>query len=260
MSYKNSVIKRQFRKMAIVAIFISIMSSSIFGLNPYDYPVKTIFIDPGHGGKDAGASRDYDFIDYTLNEKDINLALANKVSSLLQSYYIDINVYQTRVNDEFLSLWERSQVCPLTPLPPKTSCLYVSLHVNASENEDASGFEVFTKLPPSEKKLVLFDSNTPTQNIPFFTSESNDDLNDDLFSKSVELANNINNSISSYFPDATNRGVKNDNLYVLNVSKTPAVLIEIAFLSNKDEAKNLIDDDYLNEMAFAIFEGISKSL
>jgi N-acetylmuramoyl-L-alanine amidase len=254
------LIKREWFKTTILTILLLSFSSSIFAINPYNYPVKTIFIDPGHGGKDFGASRDYDFIDYTLKEKDINLVLANKLSSLLQARYSDIKVYQTRIDDEYLSLQERSQVCYLTPLPPKTSCLYISLHVNASNNTKAKGFEVFTKLPPSEKKITLFDNNTPLQNIPFFSSESNDDLNKDMYFKSIEMAKNINNSMVSYFPTAINRGLKSDNLYVLNVCKNPSVLVEIAFLSNEDDARNLIDDEYLSEMALCIFEGISKSL
>ncbi len=257
---KRKEAKRVLITVLLFSITSFIFATSIFARNPYNYPVKTIFIDPGHGGKDSGASRNYDFIDYTLNEKDINLTIANKVSSLLQARYEDIRVYQTRIDDEFLSLQERSQVCYLTPLKPKSSCLYISLHVNASNNTDAQGFEVFTKLPAVEKKIILFDENTPFKNIPFFSCESNDELNDNLYNKSVELATNINSSIASSFQAASNRGVKSDNLYVLNVCRNPAVLVEIAFLSNEDEARNLVDDEYLSEMALAIFEGISKSL
>lgn len=252
--------KKIFCRYFIVTILMVTISSSIFAINPYNYPVKTIFIDPGHGGRDAGASRDYDFLESTLNEKDINLKLATKISLLLQSSFKDIKVYQTRVDDEYLSLWERSNISAITPLAPKTSSLYISLHVNASANTDASGFEVFTKLSPSQKRLVLFDSNTPLENIAFFSSETNDKLNFDLYAKSTSLAKNINDSMVSYFPTTKNRGIKNEDLYVLNVSKTPAVLVEIAFLSNEEEAKNLVNDDYLNTMAQAIFEGISKSL
>lgn len=260
MIYKVDLKKRRLCKIFIMTLLLLAFSSSVFAFNPYNYPVKTIFIDPGHGGKDSGASRSYDFINYELNEKDINLTLANKVSTLLQARYPDIKVYQTRIDDEFLSLQERSQVCYLTPLEPKSSCLYISLHANASNNTDAKGFEVFTKLPPSKKKLILFDGNTPIQNIPFFSSESNDDLNDDLYLKSIELGKNVNDSMASYFPTAINRGLKSDNLYVLNVCKNPSILIEIAFVSNEDDARNLIDDEYLSEMALAIFDGISKSL
>lgn len=260
MRYKKNLKKRKLCKIAMITISLLFLTTSIFAYNPYNYPVKTIFIDPGHGGKDAGALRDYDFIDYTLNEKDINLKLANKVSYLLQRRYSDIDVYQTRFDDVYLTLRERSQVCYLTPLKPKTSCLYISLHVNASTNTRAKGFEVYTKLPPTEKKLTLFDANTPVKNIPFFSSESNDSLNDDLYLKSVECATNILDSIEAAFPTSKNRGVKSDNLFVLNVCKSPAVLVEIAFISNEEEARNLISEDYLNEMALAIFDGISKSL
>jgi N-acetylmuramoyl-L-alanine amidase len=255
MSFKSIV-----KNNLMVLLILGIAQLSIFASNPYEFPVKTVFIDPGHGGNDSGASRAYDFLSYKLDEKDITLKLANKVSFILKSRYPDINVYQTRIIDEYLSLQERSEVCYLTPLPPKTSCIYISLHVNASTNTSANGFEVFTKLPPSEKTITLFDDQTPKQNIPFFSTESNDELNEDMYEKSIEIAHDIDESIAESFPSATDRGVKNDNLYVLNVARAPGVLIEVAFISNEDEAKQLVDENYLNQMALAISDGISKSL
>ncbi|MBK5200148.1 MAG: N-acetylmuramoyl-L-alanine amidase [Spirochaetaceae bacterium] len=243
----------------IILIFMLILTStSLFAINPFDYPVKTIFIDPGHGGKDVGASRTWDFAGGVVNEKDITLKIANKVSTILQKEHSGINVYQTRLEDEYLSLQERSEICYLTLIEPKSSVIYISIHVNAVENIIPNGFEIFTK--EKNDKKILFDQNTPIENIPFFSTESSSSLNSDINVKSFELATNVEQSLSTTFPLATNRGIKQADLYVLNVSRAPSILIEVGFLSNEDDARNLLNDTYLHKMASSIARGISSSL
>ncbi len=245
-------------KTFIIAFMLFFLSFPLFAQNPFNYPVKTIFIDPGHGGKDTGATRNWDFAGGVVNEKDITLELSNKVSTILQSEHRDINVYQTRVSDEYLSLQERSEICYLTPLEPKTSVIYVSIHVNAFNTTNPSGFEVFTKEKNDNK--ILFDELTPLENIPLFSSKSLPQLNSDLYDKSYELAKNVEESLVNSFPDEVNRGIKQDALYVLNVSRAPSILIEVGFLSNEDDARKLTTSSYLDKMAIAIASGISASL
>lgn len=245
-------------KLIVLTFMLILINVSLFAINPFNYPIKTIFIDPGHGGKDTGASRIWDFAGGTVNEKDITLKIANKVSTILQKKYSDINVYQTRVDDEYLTLQERSEICYRTLIEPKTSVIYVSIHVNAVEDNTPSGFEIFTKNENDNK--ILFDQKTPIENIPFFSSEPSSKLNSDLYAKSYELATNVESSLSSYFPLATNRGIKQDELYVLNVSRAPSILIEVGFLSNEEDAKNLLNEEYLDKIAYAIAIGISSSI
>lgn len=245
-------------KFIILNLMLFFINISLFSLNPFNYPVKTIFIDPGHGGRDTGASRSWDFAGGVVNEKDITLKIANKVSTFLQKENNDLNVFQTRVSDEYLSLQERSEISYLTILEPKTSVIYISIHVNAVKSDFPNGFEIFTKKKNDNK--ILFDQRTPIENIPFFSVESSQLLNNDLYNKSLELAKNVEKSLIANFPFATNRGIKQEDLYVLNVSRAPSILIEVGFLSNELDAKNLLNDEYLNILAKAISNGILSSI
>ncbi|PHV69669.1 N-acetylmuramoyl-L-alanine amidase [Sporanaerobium hydrogeniformans] len=103
---------------------------------------KTIVIDPGHGGSDAGAARE------GITEKDINLSIALKVQQLLQEK--GVNVVMTRVNDTKVSLETRVQMSN-----DSKADLFVSIHQNALEDHVTYGIETwFEKTSPESKKLA----------------------------------------------------------------------------------------------------------
>lgn len=245
-------------KKIIIFIVLLFTSFSLFAKNPFQYPVSTVFIDAGHGGKDPGANRSWYFSEDPILEKDITLKVALKVGEYLKQMAPSLNIIQTRVDDVYLTLQERSEVSFLYPLDKKSSALFVSIHVNAVASSQASGFEVYTKL--KDKNILLFDNRTPIENIPFFAIDSVENLNKYMYEKSSELASSINLSIAKQFPLNKNRGVKQEDLYVLNVCRTSGVLIEIGFVSNEEEAREMIDDSYLSKMAKAIADGIYENL
>lgn len=103
---------------------------------------KTIVIDPGHGGSDAGAARE------GITEKDINLSIALKVQQLLQEK--GVNVVMTRVNDTKVSLETRVQMSN-----DSRADLFVSIHQNALEDHITYGTETwFEKTSAESKKLA----------------------------------------------------------------------------------------------------------
>lgn len=103
---------------------------------------KTIVIDPGHGGSDAGAARE------GITEKDINLSIALKVQQLLQEK--GVNVVMTRVNDTKVSLETRVQISN-----DSRADLFVSIHQNALEDHVTYGIETwFEKTSAESKKLA----------------------------------------------------------------------------------------------------------
>ncbi len=243
------------KKIFYFFIFLFLFSNCLYAKSFFDYPISSLVIDAGHGGNDSGAIASYSFAP-TIYEKDIVLDIALKVEKYVNKELPKLEIIQTRVDDTYLSLQERSEIGYNYEIENKTSSLYVSIHANSAKNKEASGVEIFTKL---ENKIVhLFDEKTPIENIDLFVNEDLYTLNKKQYQTSFELASTILNSIVNNFLNINNRGIKSEDLYVLNVCRTSACLIEVGFISNEDEAKLLLDNSYRDKMAKSIATGIVK--
>lgn len=162
-----------------------------------------IVIDPGHGGKDPGATSN------GIKEKDINL----KISKALKEELLreGFTVKLTREDDRFLSLKERYDIGNNF-----NGDLFISIHCNSSINAYASGTEVF----------IYNLKNKETK-----------DLGERI---ALEISKDLK---------LKNRGVKEGNFAVLRYTKMKAILIENAFLSNKEDAKKLKENFRLFSIA-----------
>ena len=177
-----------------------------------------IIIDPGHGGTDTGAIGVNG-----IKEKDISLTIAKGIlkwnKSLLNNKY---EIYLTRYSDTLISLSDRTKLVRV--LSPD---LFLSLHGNHSINSKAVGIEVYIY-----NGITLKNKNGR---------------------QSVGMANHIMDQLNEKLGYRT-RGVKKANFQVLRqTAKTsPAILIELGFLSNKDEAGYLEKKENKNAVAMAI--------
>ena len=124
------------------------------------YRVGAILIDPGHGGKDPGTIGTYkkNGKEITLYEKDIALSVSNKLADQLRNAYPDKKIIMTRSDDTWLSLEQRVDIANSIQLEPHEAIIYISVHVNASLNKTASGYEVWY-LTPDYRRTVLDSSN-----------------------------------------------------------------------------------------------------
>ncbi len=181
---------------------------------------KIIVIDAGHGGSDPGAVSEV-LEDKTVNEKDITLSIALKVRDILEDE--GYTVVMTRASDTYPTLNERAELANRTG-----AAVFVSIHMNSSPSADPSGTETYY-------------------------SEINN--GDDFGAKSSELAKNIQDRLYKAL-GSTNRGVKTANHAVTRNSLMPAVLVEVGFISNADQAKLLTTASHQNKAANAIAEGI----
>ena len=185
---------------------------------------KIVVIDAGHGGSDPGASYTHNDVKYI--EKEINLAVAQKVKEILKDN--GIRVEMTRDGDTYPTLTDRSDFANKLG-----ASMFVSIHSNAAaEYSEASGIEVYY-------------------------SETN---NTDRYGiKSKTLASDIyKNMIKN--TGAKARGVKTAQHVVTRTSEMPAVLIELGFLTNVKEAENLLDDSYRDLLASAIAAGVLSNI
>ncbi len=215
--------------------------------------VRRIVIDPGHGGKDPGAMA------FSLKEKDITLAVAQKTAALLRDQY-GLEVLLTRNTDRYLSLEERTAIANT-----KNADLFVSIHVNANRKKSAKGVETFflNLSTNNEAMLVAARENaTSTHNISELQDILADLMQNEKISESSHLAKFVQTSLFSGLTKKNyrtrNLGVKQAPFYVLIGAEMPAVLAEISFITNPEEARLLKQRKYLHCIAQQIAAGVAS--
>jgi N-acetylmuramoyl-L-alanine amidase len=214
--------------------------------------VKRIVIDPGHGGKDKGASGKNG-----LHEKDINLKIAKKLAQRIKQD-LNLEVVLTRDSDRFIPLEERTAIANTMHAD-----LFVSIHVNASPNPQAEGFETyFLNLAMDEEsmRVAAFENATSTKRISDLQKTLKDMMLYAKIDESTRLAGhvqqNIIQSLYERYSPVKNLGVKQAPFYVLIGAQMPSVLVEASFISNERERERLSQDDYLDQIVEGLLKGI----
>lgn len=193
-------------------------------------PVKTIVIDPGHGGRDQGTSTRH----YT--EKELTLQMARRLGMALRA--LGYTVYYTRANDRDLTLGQRSTI-----LDRLNGDVFVSLHINSAGDRAVNGIETFI-LPP-RGTASTYDKRPST-----------DRRRGNQFDRyNVRLAYDIHRNLIQA-TGADDRGIKHANFAVLREATCPALLLELGFLSNATEERRLGNNDYQGRLVRGIMTGI----
>jgi len=216
--------------------------------------IKTIVIDPGHGGKDPGA------IGYNgLEEKTVVLDIAKRLKKIMREK-TNYKVILTREKDVYLSLEERTAIANTL-----NADLFISLHANASRRRGAMGVETyFLDYTFNEEVLEIASREN---NAPFLLKDDLQAILYDLkktnyYNESILLANHVQESLilslDSNYRKFLNRGAKAAPFYVLFGAEMPSVLIETLFISNRKEEKMLRNERYKQRIAEAIFIGIQN--
>lgn len=224
--------------------------------NSTNLKIGAILIDPGHGGKDPGANQVHKIggQNVTVREKDINLTVGNMLASMLKKAYPDKRIIMTRSTDVFLTLQERTEIANGVKLAENEAVLYVSIHVNASLDKKAKGFEVWY-LTPGTRRTVL-DKKTTSD--PELFKILNEMMEEEYTTESILIAKFIMDGLNLQLGSKTiSRGIKAEEWFVVKNSKMPSVLVELGFLTNYEEACNLNDKAYLQKSALGIYNGIS---
>lgn len=194
--------------------------------------LKTILIDPGHGGEDPGA------VGKKYKEKDITLQIAKKLrTALLKKGY---KVYLTRDKDTSLSLDSRSAKCHAVGAD-----LFISIHCNATAKKTITGIETFCLTP--EGAPSTSDSK------PGQKKENGNAFNKNNFFLAYQIHLGMLASARSL-----DRSVRHARFAVLRKSPCPSVLVEVGFLSNSWEENRIAGDDYQGKVVSGIVEGVMK--
>ena len=217
------------------------------------YMIRKIVIDPGHGGNDPGA------IGRTgLKEKDLVLDIGKRVKEQLTENGVD--VVMTRDRDRFIPLEKRSQIANESDVD-----FFVSIHANSARLKGARGFEVYylstavddnaRAVEAAENSFLKFDDSSFQRHNTDLEATLWDLVYTENRQESVELAKYIAKAVDGS-TSLHNRGVKSARFYVLRGSQMPSVLVEVGFISNPAEEKNLKDPAYRQAVAGAITKGI----
>ncbi len=225
--------------------------------------IDFIIIDPGHGGMDPGAIGKAG-----EKEKQITLNVSLYLEEFLKSKEEKIKIILTRRADKFIELGRRTEIAN-SMLSGGRNGIFVSVHVNASILHSISGFETyFLSQNPSnedarttaalENHVVVLEENKKGNKYSDVEHVEALMLNTQIQKDSSSLANLIQKSINVYIDESHSNGVKKADFFVLRGSLMPAVLIELGYISNAKELKNLQSRKYQKELAEGIGEGIIK--
>lgn len=217
--------------------------------------IGAILIDAGHGGKDPGAQYTHTVKGkkITVVEKDVNLSVSKMLYSRLKSAYPDKKILMTREKDVFLSLAERTEIANNVKLKENEAVLYISIHVNASMDKKASGYEVWY-LSPGYRRTVIDKNDTEDNLFPILNSM----MEEEYTTESILIAKFILDGLKAQVGDKSQaRGIKAEEWFVVRNSNMPAVLVELGFLTNEKEGLLLADNSYLQKEALGIYNGLT---
>jgi len=222
---------------------------------------KTVVIDAGHGGKDPGATGK------DVKEKDIVLAIALKVGEYLKREIPDLEVVYTRTTDVFVPLDERAEIANRAKAD-----LFVSIHANSISNPRIYGAETFVlglhrsaenlEVAKKENSVIVLEDDYSTKYEGFDPNSHESYIIFELM-QNVYLDQSI--SAASIIQDQFekrvgrhNRGVKQAGFLVLRKTAMPGVLVELGFLSNRNEEKFMASEEGQAYLASAIFRSIRE--
>jgi len=208
--------------------------------------VRTVVLDPGHGGHDAGAVGGNGIL-----EKNVNLAVARELKRYLERES-DLQVVLTRQRDQFMDLAERAEVANRAG-----GDLFISLHCNSWFNDGAHGFETYFLSPAKSDwaKSVEAAENSAggePDDVEFIVWEL---VQNRFISSSSRLAEVMQQGVVEEL-GVEDRGVRQAGFRVLVGAYMPAVVVEMGFLTHPEEERHLGDAGYQRRLARALGQTI----
>ena len=225
--------------------------------------IKTIVIDPGHGGKDPGAIGNNG-----TREKDIVLAIGLKLYALIKKHP-ELQVYMTRSNDTFIPLVGRTRFAN-----EKKADVFISIHANSirgtmKKKEEAKGYKIYflSQAKNEEDKLAAMQENEVIR-LEDHSQHKYDNLENIL----IDMAGNeylresqdLSIMMDRVFSQSLttigklHRGIGQANFWVLNGAYMPSLLVETGFISNPDEELTLQSESFQDSMAAALCDAVLK--
>lgn len=214
-------------------------------------PVRTIALDPGHGGEDPGVQS----ADGT-KEKDLTLAIARRAKAAIEGR-LGIRVLMTRDDDRTVPVDDRTAVAN-----NNKADLFISLHANASLRKSVAGASIYCAA--FDEEAVKAAGAVNRERLPAFGGTSRDielilwDLAQIRhIDQSTAFAAILERQFTNRVPLAL-RPIDRAPLRVLESANMPAVLVEMGFLSNPEQNKQLVGNEFQNAFVQALFDAVVK--
>lgn len=222
----------------------------------------TLVLDPGHGGKDAGACANKG------KEKDINLAVALEVKRLLKEQFPEVKVMMTRSTDVFIGLRERTQFANRNKAD-----LFISIHTNSAPSRTAQGIETYVlglgdsrmeanlRVAMRENESILLEDNYSVKYQGFDPSSTESYIMFEMMqnlhlAQSIEIADLVQKAFKEL--QRPNRSVRQAGFLVLRETAMPAILIELGFITHPEEAAYMLGTHGQTQLARSIVKGFAK--
>ena len=227
------------------------------GISPAAKGIRTIVLDPGHGGLEVGAKGKFGTL-----EKDITLAISLRLKALIEKN-LAFHVELTRDRDMNVTLENRAAIAN-----NHRAELFISIHANSSYRRNANGSETFflslNATDEEARRLAYLENNAADLDKPL-ASENKDDIimilwdmaQSAYLKQSQRLAEIIQDELNSLL-GTKDRGIKQAPFKVLTGVACPAVLVEAAFISNPEEERDLIQEAFQENVAQAIYRGLVR--
>ena len=197
-------------------------------------PFAVVVLDPGHGGEDSGAMCG------GVMEKDLTLDVARRVDRLLDSE--GVATLMTRLGDNYVSLADRAAFGNRAK-----ESIFISIHFNEDNKPVASGVETYYAAHQIDS------GSTFASWLPFFSRPPSNSPKPE----SQSLAGFIQEALVAR-TRSVDRGTQAKQFFVIANVTSPAVLIEGGFITNKDELSKLVSEDYRDQLAAAVADGILR--
>jgi len=216
--------------------------------------IRKIVLDPGHGGKDPGAIGIGG-----QQEKDIVLRIAKKLAAKLKRE-MGVQVVLTRKDDRFVALEDRTYLANA-----EDADLFISLHMNASNNAEARGVETYylnNTTDEAAMRLAARENGSARKNISDLQFILSDMTQNMKLEDSITLAHRLQQSVvggmSKAVGEVRDLGVKQALFYVLVGARMPSVLVEMFFVTHRIEGAAMGREVNQDAMVNSLFEGIQK--
>ena len=250
---------KRISSLFLISFLLIFIGSESYPCSSNSYSLKTVVIDPGHGGKDFGA------IGKNGKEKDIVLSVALKLGHYIENKMPDVKVIYTRSTDVFIPLIERAEIAN-----KNDADLFISIHVNSNPSPTPYGVETYAmglhkseenlQVAQAENSAILYEDNY-SKTYEGFDPKSAESyiifnlLQNAYLEQSIKFASIVQDEIKE---KRHNRGVRQAGFLVLWKTTMPSVLIETGFISNSKEEKYLLTDDGQDYIANSIFRAFKS--
>jgi len=240
--------------------FVTTLKNTFTRLHENDisrFRIAAIVIDPGHGGKDSGAVGNITANGKTTQifEKDIVLKTGLALRDMLNQTYPDKRIIMTRDRDVYLTLDQRADMANAVTVRENEAVIFISIHANWSASQNARGYEVWHITSGHRRTLIDPSRHNYSSDISAILNAM---LEEEYTTESILLADYILSGLAKTFGSTLpSRGRKANDWFVVRNSRMPAVLVELGFVSNRQDAALMTSDEGLQRFTRSLYNGIT---